>query len=439
MNPAHGDATHDTGTAGLPSEARPDDRLIRARIDREREEARFQARLAERQANARLRREDAEAGNVARDKARQRRATRRATAAAWCAARTVDLLFVPVIGVPALLSWTGMASYGHSEFGPPGLALPALSEGGMWAFAAATTITRRRHPDKPAWHLRLGTLIFAAYGAALNYLHGLGHGGPLTGASMALISVAGVTAHQLITAGPRRSRAEREQAKIDRVVARRERSARRAAVRNARVRLDDSGHAHLVFEPGTAWLSRDRLGRRRLELDDLGPVLNVPPIRDASPVRAEAVQAEPTRIPESVYGPGPVQPTRTDMANAGQTPSQALPGTAREPANGTDAVGTQNDLIGDGDRRDPAVDRNAVVADLADQIRDAVHAGGRWRPDYAQLMAATGRKRSWCEKVVRSARNAVLEVPARTDHDDLTDVMRRRHLTPPIANTTPRP
>jgi hypothetical protein len=439
MNPAHGNATHDTGTAGLPGEARLDDRLIRARIDRERGEARLQARLAERQVAARLRREDAQARNAARDQARQRRAATRAAVAAWCAARTVDLLFVPVIGVPALLSWTGMASYGHSEFGPPGLALPALSEGGMWAFAAATTITRRKHSEKPVWHLRLGTLIFAAYGAALNYLHGLSQGGSLTGVSMALISVAGVTAHQLITAGPRRSRTEREQAKLDRVVARRERNARRAAVRNARVQLDGSGHARLVFEPGTAWVSRDRLGRRRLELDDLRPVLDVMSVRDASSVRAEAVQAEPARIPESVYGRGPVQPTRMDKANAGQTPGQAPQGTAREPANGTDAVGTQDGLIGDGDRRDPAVDRNAVVAELADQIRDAVRAGDRWRPDYAQMMAATGRKRSWCEKVVRSARSAVLEVPARTDHDVHTDVMRRRYLTPPNANTTPRP
>jgi hypothetical protein len=30
-------------------------------------------------------------------------------------------------------------------------------------------------------------------------------------------------------------------------------------------------------------------------------------------------------------------------------------------------------------------------------------------------MAATGRKRSWCEKVVRDARVAVLEVPVCTD------------------------
>jgi hypothetical protein len=435
MTAADSNGSHDPATtAGRNSDRRIDERLVRAQIDREREEARLQSRITGRRAAAQLRREDADARTVAREKARQRRAARHAAVAAWCAARTVDLLFVPVIGVPALLSWTGMASYGQSEFGAPGLALPALSEGGMWAFAAATTITRRHHPDKPAWHLRLGTFIFAGYGAALNYLHGLSKGGPLTGASMALISVAGVTAHQLITAGPRRTRAERRQARINRAITRRERAAGRAAVRHARVQLDDSGHARLVFEPGTAWLSRDHLGRRRLELDDLGPVLDVLPVRGADPV-----PAEPVRIPEPVYGPEPVQPTRTDTANAGQTTtSQATPGTGPEHAHSPDAENTMDDLKGDG-RRDPAVDRNAVIADLADQIRDAVRAGDRWRPDYAELMAATGRKRSWCEKVVRSARNAVLEVPARPDNDHLTDIMRRRHLTTPTTNTMPRP
>jgi membrane protein implicated in regulation of membrane protease activity len=114
----------------------------------------------------------------------------------------------------------------------------------------ATTITRRRSPDKPVWHLWLGTLIFAAYGAALNFLHGLGKGGLLTAVSMALISVAGVTAHQLITAGPRRSRTEREQARIDRAIARRERAARRAAVQSASIRLDGAAWSSSPEPPG---------------------------------------------------------------------------------------------------------------------------------------------------------------------------------------------
>jgi hypothetical protein len=60
------------------------------------------------------------------------------------------------------------------------------------------------------------------------------------------------------------------------------------------------------------------------------------------------------------------------------------------------------------------VDRDAVVAALADEIRDAVEAGERWAPDYDALMTRTGRRRSWCEKAVKDARTAVLE-EARTD------------------------
>ena len=80
---------------------------------------------------------------------------------------------------------------------------------------------------------------------------------------MALVSVAGVAAHQFITAGPRRSRAERGQARIDRAVARRELAARRAAVRHAVADLDKDGHARLIYEPGMVALTR-RHGRTRL-------------------------------------------------------------------------------------------------------------------------------------------------------------------------------
>ena len=79
------------------------------------------------------------------------------------------------------------------------------------------------------------------------------------------------------------------------------------------------------------------------------------------------------------------------------------------------------------------VDRSAVVAELADQIWDAVCVGDIWRPNYTELMAATGRKRSWCEKVVHDARNAVLEVPARGCNDDRTVLRDARHPAAPIA------
>ena len=59
----------------------------------------------------------------------------------------------------------------------------------------------------------------------------------------------------------------------------------------------------------------------------------------------------------------------------------------------------------------PGVDRDAVVARLADEIRDAIAAEERWQPDYPALMQATGRRRSWCEKAVRDARTAVFDTP----------------------------
>ena len=238
------------------------DRLISAQIDREREAARLQARIAERQARAQARREEDLARSVARQQAREQRAVRRAERAVWERGHVLDLLFVPVIMVPAVLAWTAMGSYGYELYGPPGLLLPAFSEGAMWAFAIATTLTVRRHPDRPVWHLRLGTWVFAAVGAALNFTHGLSLS-LRAGVVMALVSVAGVVAHQLITAGPRQSRAERDQARIERAAGRREQAARRAAVRCAVADLDDDGHARLIYKPGMVTLSR-RNGRIRL-------------------------------------------------------------------------------------------------------------------------------------------------------------------------------
>jgi hypothetical protein len=52
--------------------------------------------------------------------------------------------------------------------------------------------------------------------------------------------------------------------------------------------------------------------------------------------------------------------------------------------------------------------RDALVTELAEAIREAAAAGDRWRPDYEDLMARTGRQKRWCEYVVRDARSAVL-------------------------------
>lgn len=276
------------GPRSWREEARQD-RLVRAQIERDRETARAESQIAGRDAAARVRQAAADGRRDARAQARADRAGRRAALAAAATGHVTDLLFVPVIAVPAVLAWTAMAAYGASLYGPAGRALPAFSEGAMWAFAAAVTITCHRHPGRPVWHLRLGTIVFAGFGAALNFAHGLADYGPVAGVVMALVSVAGVTAHQLVTAGPRRDRADREAARIARAVARRERSARRAAVRRAPVDLDADGTARLVFEPGAVTPGR-RFGRVRLP---------------AVPGRAKGHASAPDAVPVPQPGPGP--------------------------------------------------------------------------------------------------------------------------------------
>jgi hypothetical protein len=71
----------------------------------------------------------------------------------------------------------------------------------------------------------------------------------------------------------------------------------------------------------------------------------------------------------------------------------------------------------------PAVDRAALVTELADQIRDAISSGERWTPDYDALMKRTGFRRSWCEKAVRDARTQAFSAP----HDSRADADRTAH------------
>jgi hypothetical protein len=134
-----------TATSTWREEMRQD-RLTRAQIDRDRDTARAQLRITERQAAARARQDEAQAKATARQQARRARAARSKARAAWLRAHVTDLLFVPVIVVPAVLAWTAMAAYGYQVYGPAGLALPAFSEGAMWAFAAAVTLTPTATP-----------------------------------------------------------------------------------------------------------------------------------------------------------------------------------------------------------------------------------------------------------------------------------------------------
>ncbi|HEV3381682.1 MAG TPA: hypothetical protein VG142_11960 [Trebonia sp.] len=302
------------------------DKESRARLDMERESARAQLRLAELQFAADARRERALAKAEARARAREARAARISGALAWLTGHVIGLLFIPVIGVPAALAWSAMAAYGARLYPFVGYLLPAFSEGAMWAFAAAVTLTLRRDPGRPVWHLRAGIAVFAVFGGALNFLHGLTVGGAVDGIVMALVSDAGVTAHQLVTAGPRRSRAERDDDRFGRAAARRERRARRAALRSTGVDMDARGNARLVYQAGPATLER-RFGSTRLVpvKPERRPVLALP----AAPPAHVPVAAPETDETEREEEPqqAPEDPVLTAIADALERVVAALPGT----------------------------------------------------------------------------------------------------------------
>jgi hypothetical protein len=104
----------------------------------------------------------------------------------------------------------------------------------------------------------------------------------------------------------------------------------------------------------------------------------------------------------------------------------ALPATTPEPVPGS-----------------PEVDRDALVAELADQIRDAISSGEKWTPDYDALMRRTGYRRSWCEKAVRDARTQAFSAPchpgSRTDPSPYADPARTDgpHLRPVRTGDAP--
>jgi hypothetical protein len=440
-----------TTTAYEPAAAVPAAPLSRRGEQREDARLRAELELARDAARAQLRREDdrawAEEHRQARADKTARKADARAELArarsartAWLRDHKMDLLFAPAIVVPGALAWEAMAAYGAATWGPLGIALPLFSETAMWAFDAGVTIRRRRDPGKPVWHLQLGIAIFAVYGAALNFLHGVApttaHRGLAMAVSMALVSVAGVTAHQLVTAGPRRSRAERELDRFRRDAERRQSAARKAAARMALVDIDEQGHADLVYEPGTYRLTRSLTGGRRLA----APKGRLALATRTAPARPPAVpvwEPEPEEPAGAAYGPGP-QPARAPVvpsaavagqpATAAEAPAtrgldlrDAVAGTAGFPPPefyGPDADRAWSGPVPEAARDDSGPEddddddaaiwaawpKEAVAAQLAPQIRAAAAAGTTWKPDYEQLIARTDRSKRTCESIVSIAR-----------------------------------
>jgi hypothetical protein len=154
--------------------------------------------------NARDERQQKRAG--ARDERRGKRRDARAEAVSdageWVTSHRNGLALVPIVLVPALLSWSAMSDFGIALFATPGQALPVLSETGMWYFEMR--IAEARASGAPVLKLYIGMVFCAAVCAALNYLHGdLGpipgtiKPGGLTGVAYAVIAVSGIIIHQL--------------------------------------------------------------------------------------------------------------------------------------------------------------------------------------------------------------------------------------------------
>jgi hypothetical protein len=454
-----------TTTDFQPATAVPAAPLSRQEERRQDERLRMELRLQQEAARAEQRRQDDAAWAEESRKAKAAKAASKAEARAeraraslarrkWLHEHTVDLLFVPVIGVPGALAWDAMAAYGTSVWGPLGVALPLFSEGAMWAFDFAIAIRRRRNPDAPVWHLQIGLAVFACFGAALNFLHGTA---PTTrshglnkGIAMAVVSVAGVIAHQLVIAGPRKSRAEQELDRFRRAAERRQAAARKAATDMALIDIDEEGHADLVYEPGTYRLSRGVRGPR-LAAPKGRPALAPRPAhgRRAS---VPAWEPEPDEPAGAAYGPDP-QPVRNpaappaalagQSATAAEEPAtgapvlrDALEGTAGFPppefygpdadrAGSGPALEAPRDDSGPGDDGDDDAaiwaswPKEAVAAQLVPQIRAATAAGRTWRPDWDQLIARTDRSKRTCETIVSLARGLAADPEA--DPDDITE------------------
>lgn len=241
------------------AEAKRADQIAAAEAEAVRLAAMSQARRAATEQQHAHERARAEAKQAAKDKRADRRKAAVAGLRAWAAAHVVDLLIYPLAVVSAIMAVPAMAAYGAQVYGTAtGYALPVISELGMWAFALAVQASRTRDPQRPVWALQTGVWGFAAVAFGLNTLHGL-HRGPSAGVVMGVASVAGVLAHQLVTAAPRRSRTQRQEARITRLAERKTKRIRQAAVRQAVAEIDTTGNARLVYAPGRYVLAGRRI------------------------------------------------------------------------------------------------------------------------------------------------------------------------------------
>lgn len=333
------------GDTGRPSwlEARRQGKLTQAEIEEQRADARQRRQFAADEHARKVRNAERADKQAARAQARKARAAQLSKLGDWCKARYTHLIMIPVIGVPGALAADGQAAWGIQQYGPAGVILPAFSEGSMWVFAAKTSQARRANPDAPVWHLRLGTVVFAGVGAAMNFAHGMAQGGVWQGVTMAITSVSGVTAHQITTAGPRRTRQQRRDARLARKQARLENRVMRAAIEDGTVVIAADGSSRVSVRPGAVTLRRTWRGTR------------LEPARD--------IQGEIDDVTEAAI-------TIVDHARAERDAAQADIDQARAQAAAVTAEAAQA-VSAAQEEKDAALAELDRVRELARELRDA--------------------------------------------------------------------
>ncbi|WP_226351107.1 hypothetical protein [Pseudonocardia sp. ICBG601] len=302
------------------------DAAVQRRIAAEdaRTERRHNARAATAQLNAEQRQARADSRRAAR-----------ARVLGWVDAHVIELLIYPIAVLSFALAAPAMAAYGTRIFGVGGFLLAGITELGMWAFAMAVVAARRRYPDRPVLGLQAGVVVFSAGAAGMNLLHGVtkAGGGWETGAVMAVVSVAGIVAHQLTLAGAPRTRSERRAARLAARVAAKLDRARHAAVRDAVTVIDTAGAARLVYRDGAYQLRRRRL------------VLPTETVESAAVESEQAGSSAQRRVAvvETGGAPGPVDtgaPVHRETAAGARADVDSLPRVdAAESETGTETDG----------------------------------------------------------------------------------------------------
>lgn len=308
----------------------------------------------------------------------------------WATEHMSDLMIYPLAIVSAVMAIPAMAHYGNKVYnGGTGAALPVITELGMWAFAFSVQYNRLRHPERPVWALVLGVWTFATVGAALNYLDGAtAEGGSVgNGIVMGVVSVAGVVAHQLVSASPRRSAAERDDLRVRRYAAKKIAAARKAVIDASVTRVDTSGDVVLMFRPG-----HYNLTKRTLDPIASDEPTTDTPVSDVDRALAETVERWNAETPTgtstgaptggTVLAPtapptlAPIVTPPVDPESSGDQQESTPTGRVDRPDQSTPSRGTGR--LRSRARRSggDAPDRKSrSIAELRDDLRAAVEAG----------------------------------------------------------------